>query len=86
MAEGTLPWQLILGRFAITLLISVSHVAIILNLRNKRVVLMSVIFYCNRIVDAWNSLSDTVVSAPSINSSKRKLCEVNLDRHLTIVE
>ena len=53
---------------------------------NKRVVLMSENFYCNRIVDAWNSLSDTVVSAPLMNSFKRKLREVNLDRFLTIVE
>jgi len=40
-----------------------------------------------RIVDAWNrpSLHNTVVSAPSINSFKQKLREVNLDRFLTII-
>ena len=43
-------------------------------------------FFGNRIVDAWNSLPYTVVSASSINSFKRKLREVNLDRFLTIVE
>jgi len=43
-------------------------------------------FYGSRIVDAWNSLPNTVVSAPSINSFERKLCEVNLDRFLTVVE
>ena len=43
-------------------------------------------FYGNRIVDAWNSLPYTVVSASSINSFKRKLRAVNLDRFLTIVE
>jgi len=47
---------------------------------------MSGIFYCNRIVDARNSLPNTVVSATSINSFKRKLREVNLDRFLNIVE
>ena len=52
----------------------------------KRVVLMSEIFYGNKIVDAWNSLPYTVVSASSINSFKRKLREVNLDRFLSIVE
>jgi len=31
----------------------------------------------------WNSLSNTVVSASSINSFKRKLLEVNLDRFFT---
>jgi len=44
------------------------------------------IFYGNRMVDAWNSLPYTVDSASSINSFKRKLREVNLDRFLTIVE
>ena len=44
------------------------------------------IFYGNRIVDAWNSLPYTVVSASSINSFKRKLRAVNLDRFLTIVD
>ena len=43
-------------------------------------------FYCNRIVDAWNSLPNTVFSAPSINSFKRKLREVNLGRFLTIAK
>jgi len=43
-------------------------------------------FYCNRIVDAWNSLPNTVVYVLSIKSFKRKLREVNLDRFLTIVE
>ena len=37
-------------------------------------------------VDAWNSLPNTVFSAPSSNSFKRKLREVNLDKFLTIVE
>jgi len=53
---------------------------------HTRVVLISENFYGNRIVDAWNSLPYTVVSASSINSFKRKLREVNLDRFLTIVE
>jgi len=43
-------------------------------------------FYGNTIVDAWNSLPYTVVSASSINSFKRKLREVNFDRFLTVVE
>jgi len=67
-------------------LVLVSHVAIILNLPKKRVLLMSENFYGNRIVDAWNSLPNIVVSAPSVNSFKRKLREVNLDRFITIVE
>jgi len=43
------------------------------------------IIYGNRIVDARNSSPNTVVSASSINSFKRKLREVNLHRLLTIV-
>ena len=50
------------------------------SVTNKRVVLMSQNFYVNRIVDAWNSLLYTAVSTSSINSFKRKLREVNLDR------
>jgi len=42
-------------------------------------------FYCNRIVDAWNSLPNTVFSASSTNNFKTKLREVNLDRFLAIV-
>jgi len=38
-------------------------------------------FYGNRIVDAWNNLPNTVVSAPSTDNFKRKLREVNLDRY-----
>ena len=43
-------------------------------------------FYSNRIVDAWNSLPNTVLSASSTSNFKMKLREVNLDRFLTIVE
>ena len=43
-------------------------------------------FYCNRIVDAWNSLPNTVFSVSSINNFKMKLREVKFDRFLTIVE
>jgi len=43
-------------------------------------------FYSNRIVDAWNSLFSTVLPASSISNFKKKLCEVNVDRFLTIVE
>jgi len=42
-------------------------------------------FYCNRIVDAWNSLPNTVFSASSTNNFKMKLREINFDRFLTIV-
>jgi len=38
-----------------------------------------------RRIDAWNSSPNTVVSAPSINSFKRKLREVNLDRFFKLL-
>jgi len=44
------------------------------------------IIHCNRIVDTWNSLPDTVFSASSTNNFRMKLCEVSLDRFLTVVE
>ena len=44
-------------------------------------------FYSNRIiVDAWNSLPNTVLSASSASNFEMKLREVNLDRFLTIVD
>jgi len=65
-------------------LVLVLHVAIILNFSNKRAPLMSgIFFYSNRVVDAKNSLPNTVLSA---SSTKKKLREVDLDRFLTIVE
>jgi len=43
-------------------------------------------FYCNRIVDAWNSLPTAVFAASSAKSFKMNLCKVNFDKFLTIVE
>ena len=43
-------------------------------------------FYSNRIVDAWNSLPNTVLSVSSTSNFKMKLREVNLNRFLTTVE
>ena len=61
------------------------HVAITLTtLPNKHTALMSEFFYCNRIVDEWNSLPNTVFSASLTSNFKMKLREVNLDRFLTI--
>ena len=36
-------------------------------------------FFSNRIVDAWNSLSDVVVQSPSVKCFMKRLCSVNLD-------
>ena len=41
-------------------------------------------FFSNRIVDAWNSLSD-VVQSPSVKCFMKRLCSVNLDNFLSIV-
>jgi len=43
-------------------------------------------FYCNRIVDAWNSLPNAVFAASSAKNFKMNLCKVNFDRFLTIVQ
>ena len=43
-------------------------------------------FYCNRIVDAWNSLPNAVFAASSAKNFKMNLCKVNFDKFLTIVE
>ena len=42
------------------------------------------IFYTNRIVLAWNSLSDTVVTAPSVNAFRKQLNTVNLEKFLIV--
>lgn len=42
-------------------------------------------FFSNRIVDAWNSLSDVVVQSPSVKCFMKRLCSVNLDNFLSIV-
>ena len=69
-------------------LVLVLHVAIILNLPNKRASFVSEENFLlqQNIVDARNSLPNTVFSATSTNNFKTKLCEVNVYRFLTIVE
>ena len=42
-------------------------------------------FFHNRVVDAWNSLSNNVVLSPSVAMFKKRLCTVNLDRFVTIL-
>ena len=39
----------------------------------------------NRVVDAWNSLSNNVVLSPSVAIFKKRLCAVNLDWFMTIL-
>jgi hypothetical protein len=41
-------------------------------------------YFCNRICDVWNSLPIDVVNAPSVNSFKKRVTKINLDRFLTI--
>jgi len=41
-------------------------------------------FYTNRIVLAWNSLSDTVVTASSENAFRKQLNAVNLKKFLIV--
>ena len=41
-------------------------------------------FYTNRTVLAWNSLSDTVVTASSVNAFRKKLNAVNLEKFLIV--
>jgi len=41
-------------------------------------------FYTNRIVLAWNSLSDTVVTASSVNAFRQQLNTVNLKTFLIV--
>jgi len=41
-------------------------------------------FYTNRIVLAWNSLSNTVVTAPSVNAFRKQLNTVNLEKFLIV--
>jgi len=61
------------------------HVVIDLNLLSlAAVVMLGNIFSC-RIVDVWNSLSDTVVKSTSVASFKNNLGAVDLSRFLTVV-
>ena len=39
-------------------------------------------FFALRVVRVWNSLPDSVVSAPSLKSFKYRLSEVDLSHHL----
>ena len=41
-------------------------------------------FYTNRIVLAWNSLSDTVVTASSVNAFRKQLNAANLEKFLIV--
>jgi len=41
-------------------------------------------FYTNRTVLAWNSLSDTVVTASSVNAFRKQLNAVNLEKFLIV--
>jgi len=41
-------------------------------------------FYTNRIVLTWNSLSDTVVTASSVNAFRKQLNAANLEKFLTV--
>ena len=41
-------------------------------------------FYTNIIVFAWNSLSDTVVTASSVNAFRKQLNAVNLEKFLIV--
>jgi len=41
-------------------------------------------FYTNRVVLAWNSLSDTVVTASSVNAFRKQLNTVNLEKFLIV--
>ena len=41
-------------------------------------------FYTNRIVLAWNSLSDTVVTASSVNVFRKQLNAANLEKFLIV--
>ena len=41
-------------------------------------------FYTNRIVLAWNSLSDTVVTASSVNAFRKHFNTVNLENFLSV--
>jgi len=59
------------------------HVVIDSNLSLAAVVMFG-IFSC-RIVDVWNSLSDTVVKSTSVASFKNNLGDVDLSRFLTVV-
>jgi len=58
-------------------------VATVVNLLSPAAIQMLLnIFYTNRIVLAWNSLSDTVVTAPSVNAFRKQLNTVNLEKFL----
>ena len=41
-------------------------------------------FYANRVVLAWNSLTDTVVTASSVNAFRKQLNTVNLEKFLIV--
>ena len=43
-------------------------------------------FFNNRVVDAWNSLSNNVVLSPSTGIFKKSIRMVNLDRFVTIFQ
>jgi len=41
-------------------------------------------FYTNRIVLVWNSPSDIVITAPSVNAFRKQLNTVNLEKFLIV--
>jgi len=57
--------------------------ASIINVHNISIIYI-IYFYTNRIVLAWNSLGDTVVTAPSVNSFRKQLNTVNLEKFLIV--
>jgi len=61
------------------------HVAIDSNLLSSCRCDVRKYFFSCRIVDVWNSLSDTVVKSTSVASFKNNLGAVDLSRFLTVV-
>ena len=53
-------------------------------LRPAAIQMLRNIFYTNRIVLAWNSLNDTVVTASSVNAFRQQLNTVNLEKFLIV--
>jgi len=41
-------------------------------------------FYTSTFVHAWNSLSDTVITAPSVNAFRKQRNTVNLEKFLIV--
>ena len=45
--------------------------------RRMRILLVTVIFFTNRVINIWNALPDSIVKSPSVNSFKSEISSLH---------